>query len=85
VGQPFRARENARNLSLTAERGRASGIAPSAAIKAQRYRLTSDELGALRAWLDGCDITWRECEDDGAAHDLEAAMKAEFLPPLTKR
>jgi hypothetical protein len=41
-------------------------------------------VAALRAWLDGCEIAWIECESKQAAKDLEDDRKAEYKPPLTK-
>jgi hypothetical protein len=60
------------------------GIATAADIKAKRYPVTTEEAARVRAWLDECEITWRECPDAAAAKQLEDAMKAEHLPPLTK-
>jgi hypothetical protein len=48
------------------------------------HRITEKEERRVRDWLDGCDIAWRECADHAAAEELEAAMKAEHKPPLTK-
>jgi GIY-YIG catalytic domain len=61
------------------------GIAKAADIKAARYRVSPKEATRARDWLDECEITWRECADNAAAEDLEDKMKAEYLPPLTKR
>lgn len=60
------------------------GIASANDIKNRRYRITAGEAKLVRAWLDGCDIAWRECADETAAKKLEDEMKAECLPPLTK-
>lgn len=48
-------------------------------------RLTDEQRAAVRAWLVGCQVAWIECDSDAEAHDLESRMKAEWLPPLTKR
>jgi hypothetical protein len=61
------------------------GIAKAAAIKEGKHRITRGEAARVRAWLDGCEIAWRECVDDEAAKTLETKMKVEYLPPLTKR
>jgi hypothetical protein len=61
------------------------GIATAADIKGRRYQPTADDAAAVRAWLDGCEIAWCECADEPAAVALETAMKAELMPPLTKR
>jgi hypothetical protein len=61
------------------------GIASAADIKAGRYQPDPGEVARVRVWLDRCEIAWRECESSAAALRLETAMKAEEMPPLTKR
>lgn len=61
------------------------GFGYSADIKARRVRPSSNEVDAVRRWLDGCGVAWLECEDELAAVTLESALKEEFRPPLTKR
>ena len=61
------------------------GFGSSADIKEQRVILTPDELAAVRAWIIGCSVTWIVCPSTAAAVTLEARMKAEWMPPLTKR
>lgn len=60
-------------------------IATAADIKARRYRPTAEDAAAVRGWLEGCEIAWRERETEPAALALETAMKTEYRPPLTKR
>ncbi len=60
------------------------GIASSADILAARYIPTPDQLAAVRAWLDGCAIAWIVCDSAAAALRLEARLKAEYRPTLTK-
>jgi hypothetical protein len=50
-----------------------------------RVRLGDPQLGVVRAWITACDVAWIECDDEAGAVDLEKAMKAEWLPALTKR
>jgi hypothetical protein len=61
------------------------GITAAADIKGRRYRPTAEDAAAVRAWLDGCEVAWRECAAEPAAVALETAMKVEQMPPLTKR
>lgn len=61
------------------------GLATAADIKAGRSKPTSEQVAAVREWLDGCEVAWRECETEPVAVKLEATMKAEYRPPLTKR
>jgi hypothetical protein len=61
------------------------GIATANDIKKGLYRVSVEEAGRVRAWLDRCEIAWRKCATESAAIALEKAMKREYLPPLTKR
>jgi hypothetical protein len=60
-------------------------IADANDIKQGIHRVTEQEAKRIRRWLDGCEITWRECASETAAEKLEKEMKAEYLPPLTKK
>jgi len=60
------------------------GIATSADIKARRHMPTRAEADAVVMWIRGCDVAWIVCPTKGDADDLEARMKAELMPPLTK-
>lgn len=60
------------------------GFASSADIKAKRVRLTPVQLAAMRKWIEGCRVTWVECPSASAAIRAEIALKAEWMPPLTK-
>jgi hypothetical protein len=48
-------------------------------------RLDPVQLAAVRAWVLGCVVAWIECDSVAEAIKLEDDMKAEWLPPLTKR
>lgn len=61
------------------------GIADANDIKKGIYRVSPDEAKRVRAWLDRCEIAWRECATEAAAEKLEKAMKREYMPPLTKQ
>ena len=61
------------------------GIAKAKDIKGGNYHVTEADASRVRRWLEGCEIVWRECETEAAAKLLETDMKAEYLPPLTKR
>ncbi len=60
------------------------GIADANDIKKGIHRVTEDEAKRIRRWLDGCEITWRECASESAAEALEKELKAECMPRLTK-
>ncbi len=60
------------------------GFATAADIKARRYQPTEEQRQAVRSRLDECNIGWIECDSSATALDLEAQLKSEFKPPLTK-
>lgn len=60
-------------------------IATAADIKARRYRPTTEDARRVVEWVDGCEVAWIACDSPAQAVDLETAMKAERMPPLTKR
>lgn len=60
------------------------GIATANEIKEGRYRVSPEEAGRVRTWVDRCEIARRKCPTEAAAVELEKAMKREYLPPLTK-
>ena len=60
------------------------GISTAAAIKRRAYQPDDAELAAIRAFIEECEIAWIAQPSDGAATDLEARMKAEWKPPLTR-
>lgn len=61
------------------------GIASAADIKARRYVTTKDDAATVSKWIAPCHVAWIECATEEAAIRLEAAMKREWMPPLTKR
>lgn len=61
------------------------GIATAADIKARRHQTSVADAQRVRAWLESCEIAWQTCADESAAVALEAALKTEHRPPLTKR
>lgn len=61
------------------------GFGDANSIKTKRVRLTDEQLVAVRTWVEGCSLSWIECDSTSEAIDLESRLKAEFLPPLTKR
>lgn len=60
-------------------------IASAAAIKARRYQPTAKQVAEIRRWLDECEIAWLICPRKIDAEKLDASLKAQFLPPLTRR
>lgn len=61
------------------------GMAGARAIYDGDYVPTPDEVRRVREWMDGCEMAWLTAESPAAAKSLEAGIKDEFKPPLTKR
>lgn len=74
-----------RNSALRRNVAEMLAIATSADIAAGRYRPSLDDARRVVAWLDDCQAAWMPCATEQEAVDLEDALKAEWLPPLTKR
>lgn len=51
----------------------------------KRVRLTDEQRADVRAWILTCSVAWIECPTSADARRLETNIKAEWLPPLTKR
>lgn len=60
------------------------GYGTPADIKARRVELTDEQLAGLRSWIFGCRVAWLTCATIAEARALEAALKLEHRPPLTK-
>lgn len=61
------------------------GFGVAKEIKDGTCQLTDEQIVAVRAWLDGCEIAWRAREGDASAIELEHEMNLEYKPPLTFR
>lgn len=55
-----------------------------ASTKKGATKLTTEQLGAVRTWLLACDVAWLTCATPAEAIALEASLKAEYRPRLTK-
>ena len=60
-------------------------IASAADIKARRYAPTPHDAARVVAFIDGCEVAWIACATPAEARLLETRIKAEWMPPLTKR
>lgn len=60
-------------------------IASAADIKARRYQPTAVDAKRVSEWIQSAELAWIECDSEADALALEAAMKAEWMPPLTVR
>ena len=61
------------------------GIASASDIKAGVYKLSDEELSRVREFIEASDAAWLETPTSEEAIALETALKAEWLPPLTRR
>ncbi|WP_411910658.1 GIY-YIG nuclease family protein [Actinotalea sp. M2MS4P-6] len=46
--------------------------------------VTPDQVEAVNRWLRSCDLGWVTCDTADGAHELEARLRAEWLPPLNR-
>ena len=58
---------------------------PTSVTRVHRDTLTVEQLERLNQWVAGCEVAWIECGSAAEATALEASMKAEYKPMLTKR
>ena len=61
------------------------GIASSADIKDRRYVPTTQETLSVTEWIRQGSFKWLVCPTKAEAKSLEDRLKAEWMPPLTKR
>ena len=61
------------------------GFGKPSLIKANPSVLTDAQVDAVNAWIRECEVAWFTTASSGAALALERDLKAELLPPLTKR
>ncbi len=50
-----------------------------------RVVLDREQLATVRDWIMGCALRWQECRSHAEAVSLEAALKIEYRPLLTKQ
>lgn len=60
------------------------GISTPALIKRGGYQPAPDELRAIRAFIEECDVAWLVKTSKEEAVDLEKRMRREWLPPLNR-
>jgi hypothetical protein len=44
--------------------------------------ITDAEVEHVNEWLNSCELGWHECATAVAAHELEARLRREWMPPL---
>ena len=57
---------------------------PRSESAARPTRVSQANADFVSAWLRGCEVAWVECVSGAEAHALEAALRAESLPPLNR-
>jgi hypothetical protein len=60
------------------------GFATAADIYSGAHVSTDEQVGQVTAWLDECEVAWIERDSKREARALEADLKQQYLPPLTK-
>ena len=60
-------------------------IASAQAIKTRQYLPSSDDVARINAFIRSMELACIECATEPEAHALEARMKREYLPFLTKQ
>lgn len=61
------------------------GIATTQDIKTKKVRLNETQLKVVRRWIIECEVTWIKCKCETDAIQLEAELKKEWMPFLTKQ
>lgn len=61
------------------------GIASAADIKTRSYQSSPKEVTRVRQFIEQCQVAWITRRSEPAAAALEGRLKAEWVPPLTKR
>lgn len=46
--------------------------------------MTPEQVRGVKNWVQECEVAWAECESVEDACRLEAALRAEWLPPLNR-
>ncbi len=60
------------------------GIGAAADIKAGRYKPTASDADRVGVWLSVCEVAWLVCDSEDEALALEAILKSEHKPLLTR-
>lgn len=61
------------------------GFGSAKAIKQNPALLSDEQVREINTWVAGCELAWHPVGTTAAALALEAALKSERLPSLTKR
>lgn len=55
---------------------------PRSVVRQRPSVMTPEQTAVANEWLAGCEVGWLVCGSAREAHDLEDALRAEWLPPL---
>ena len=61
------------------------GVATVATARLRPSAISPAQAAQVTAWIRGCELAWVECATDREAKELEAALLAEWKPPLNRR
>lgn len=60
-------------------------VASTARTRIRPTVMTADQVAPINKWISECEVSWISCESPAAARGLEAQLKFEWKPLLTKR
>jgi len=61
------------------------GIAPTSRTTVRPTLMTAADIEPVNRWIRECEVAWIECQSADEAEDLEKALHAEWMPPLSRR
>ncbi|UIP59539.1 hypothetical protein DSM26151_24500 [Agromyces marinus] len=61
------------------------GIPTTVTGSKDRQKVTPEQAAAIRAWLDGCTISWTISDSAADALALETVLLGEYRPPLNRK
>jgi hypothetical protein len=61
------------------------GIAPTSKTTVRPTLMTAADIEPVNRWIRECEVAWIECQSADEARDLEKALHAEWMPPLSRR
>lgn len=60
-------------------------IAPTSVTRQRPAALSAADVAAVNLWVRQCAVAWIVCATPDDAADLEDDLKAEWMPPLSRR
>lgn len=57
---------------------------PRSAAATRPTVITAEQAAVVTTWLSECEVAWLVCDDGADAHQLEAELRSQHLPPLNR-